>query len=200
MLYRDNFFVALAGVQDCDIHLAAQQFSDMLSMPVKLVGCKSRARCLEVHLSLRGDVPRCVLAFRTDPDRQGESGDVRSWPEADDPRTPMILPGLLMGLASKLRFYSGDGIGGYTGTIRRMCGFVKAKGYPGKWWVKPLAQALLRVGAVLPCLPPLLRQALGCPARPRYRGLQSMRQLSEIAVGEDVTFGRKGPADEDQGP
>ena len=65
----------------------------------------------------------------------------------------MILQGLLMGLASKLRFYTGDGLGGYTATIRRMYQFVKAKRYPCSWWVRPLTLALVRVGAALPCLP-----------------------------------------------
>ena len=77
----------------------------------------------------------------------------------------MILPGLLMGLASKLRFYTGDGLGGYTATIRRMYQFVKAKRYPCSWWVRPLA--LVRVGAALPCLPSLLREVLRFKARHR---------------------------------
>ena len=172
MRYRDNVLVRVTGPQYCPLDLTATELTALLSMPVKGVGRGAQARCLEVHLRLGAAVPCCILAFRTDADRQGESWDVRSWPEVDDPRTPMILPGLLMGLASKLRFYTLEGVGGYTATIRRMYQFVKSKGYPSSWWVRPLALALLRVGAVLYCLPPLMREALGSQPRCRRQAVR----------------------------
>ena len=119
-------------------------------------------RCLELRLSFAPGLPvRCLLAFRTDANRQGESGDVEAWPCREDPRIRMVLPGLLMGLAAKLRFYSSPALGGYTATIRAMYSFIKRKLYPSDWWLRPFALALLRVGALPACLPPPLRGALG---------------------------------------
>ena len=54
---------------------------------------------------------KAVLAYRTDADRQGESGDVRTWPEWQDPRTPALLLGLLSGLAAKVVRYTAPGGG-----------------------------------------------------------------------------------------
>ena len=120
-------------------------------------------RFLELRISFPvGGAVRSVLAFRTDADRQGESGDVQSWPDADDdPRLPMVLPGLLIGLATKLRFYSAPGVTGYGATVRAMVRFVKAKHYPPGAWLRPFALALLRVGVRPVLLPPALRKVLG---------------------------------------
>ena len=74
MRYRDNFFAAVVTSGACPMDLTAQELADLLAMPVKGVGRGSQARCLEVHLRLGGSVPSCVLAFRTDSDRQVESG------------------------------------------------------------------------------------------------------------------------------
>ena len=53
-----------------------------------------------------------------------------SWPQPDDPRTRMLLGALISGLAAKVRFYCRPGVSGFTATIRRMCQFVGATGYP----------------------------------------------------------------------
>ena len=105
-----------------------------------------------------------MLAFRTDADRQGESGDVESWPHRDDPRLPSVLPGLLTGLAAKLRFYTAPGVRGYAATVRAMVQFVRRKNYPSKSWLRPFALALLRVGARYAVLPRALRRVLLPPA------------------------------------
>ena len=112
----------------------ANSLSNMLCMPVKPVGRARKARFLETHLRFTaGKSVRCTLAFRTDTDRQGESGDVESWPPPFDPRARMLLPGLLMGMASKIRFYCGPNIGGFTATVRRIYQFLKARKYPKRW-------------------------------------------------------------------
>ena len=82
-----------------------------------------------------GHAPRVVVAFRTDPDRQGESGDVDSWPPRGDPRVRLVLGSLLEGLAAKLRLYWVEGIGGFTAAVRAAYIFVKQRRYPRKWWV-----------------------------------------------------------------
>ena len=73
----------------------------------------------------------------------------------------MVLPGLLTGLAAKLRFYSAPGVRGYGATVRAMYLFVKGKKYPSKMWRRPFALALVRVGARAGVLPRPLRKALG---------------------------------------
>ena len=111
---------------------AASALTELLSMPVKFVACDSTMRCLEMRLSFNeAGTPHCTLAFRTDPDRQGESSDVVSWPQPDDPRTRMLLGALISGLAAKVRFYCRPGVSGFTATIRRMCQFVAAAGCHG---------------------------------------------------------------------
>ena len=130
-------------------------------MPVKPVSVDKTIRCLETRLSFALDMQvRCVLAFRTDADRQGESGDVTSCPMPDAPRSPLLLPGLLAGLAAKLRFYAAENVSGYTATVRRMYAFVRQRGYPRKLWMRPLAVALLRCGVPVPCMPKLLRKVV----------------------------------------
>ena len=177
--YRDNFFVALANNTDCPSESTADALSELLCMPVKFVGRASEARFLETRISFDGGKPRCVLAFRVDQDRQGESKDVTSWPTPFDPRARMLIPGLVMGLASKIRFYCVSGVAGYTATIRRMYSFLKSRSYPKRWWLRPFAVALVRVGAPIVCLPPLLRSAISwsacrssaCPTRKQVQWL-----------------------------
>ena len=152
--YRDNFFVAVDSELACPLEATAQALSLLLQMPVKPVSRGSVMRCLEVRIFLEPDKPaKSVLAFRTDADRQGESQDVQSWPARDDPRLPMVLPGLLKGLAAKLRFYGAP--------VRAIYSFVRAKGYPTGAWMRPFALALLRVGARPSILPRPLRRVLG---------------------------------------
>ena len=162
--YRDNYFAAVSNTTDCSLESTAKSLSKLLCMPVKPVGRASKARFLETQIAFDGNKTRCVLAFRTDPDRQGESKDVTSWPTCFDPRARMLIPGLVMGLVSKLRFYSASGVAGYTATIRKMYQFMKSLSYPKRWWLRPLAVALVRVGAPIVCLPPLLRFAVSWPA------------------------------------
>ena len=92
--------------------------------------------------------PKVAVAFMTDPDRQGESNDVTSWPPRSDPRARLVVFSLLQGLAAKLRLYRVAGTGGFTGAIRRALAFIRKRGYPKCWWVRPFAQALARNG---PC-------------------------------------------------
>ena len=165
--YRDNFFIAIADEADCPMHETASLLSELLCMPVKAVGRSPRARFLETILSFDSRGVRCTLGFRTDSDRQGESGDVESWPPRFDPRARMLLPALIVGLVSKLRFYSAPGVRGFTATVRRIYQFIKARGYPKRWWLRPLAVAFLRVGVAFPCLPHLLRTVLAAPPKPR---------------------------------
>ena len=65
----------------------------------------------------------------------------------------MLQPGLLAGLAGKLRFYTVAGVGGYTATIRATYAFVGRKHYPASWWLRPFALQLMRSGAHLACFP-----------------------------------------------
>ena len=162
MRYRDNFFVALDDANNISLEATAAELTDLLQMPVLPVSVSSTVRCLELRLSfLPGRPVRSLLAFRTDPDRQGESGDVTSWPAREDPRTRMLLPGLLHGLAAKLRFYTVEGAEGFSATVRAMVSFLKARGYPADWWMRPFALSLLRVGVHPAVLPRGLRRALG---------------------------------------
>jgi hypothetical protein len=116
---------------------------------------------LELRVAVEpGHAPRVVVAFRTDPDRQGESGDVDSWPPRGDPRVRLVLGSLLEGLAAKLRLYRVEGTGGFTAAVRAAYIFVKQRRYPRKWWVRRFGLALLRQGVPLGCLPRLLRRAV----------------------------------------
>ena len=164
MRYRDNFFVALKLSPSFPVDIVAMELTELLSMPVKTIRCDSSMRCLEMRLTFGSfEQARCVrstLAFRTDSDRQGESGDVVSWPQPDDPRTRMLLSALLSGLAAKVRFYCSRETAGLTATVRLMCQFVASKGYPRNWWVFDFALALLRNGVPLPCLPRSMRRIL----------------------------------------
>ena len=171
--YRDNYFVALPDVSlgRVAVHDMASQLSELLAMPVKFEQLGAVVRCLELRLAFGVGRPvHVTVAFRTDADRQGEAGNVTAWPGRWDPRTPRVLPGLLAGLAAKLRQYRAPGTGGYTAAIRRATAFVKAKGYPSRWWVRRFALSLLRQGVPAGCLPPLLRGAVSPFPYPRATG------------------------------
>ena len=80
-------------------------------MPVKFVSSGAEVRCLELPVSGRcrrrpGTAPKDVAAFRVDPDRQGESNDVTSWPPQSDLRARLVTSSLLQALAVKLRLSS----------------------------------------------------------------------------------------------
>ena len=111
--YRDNFFVAEPEERTAaDREWTAAELSELLLMPVVFERAGRVARCLELRLDWKSDVAvKATLAYRTDADRQGESGNVRIWPEWQDPRAPALLRGLLAGLASKLLRYSDPGMG-----------------------------------------------------------------------------------------
>ena len=161
MRYRDNFFVALQLPPAFPVDAVADSLSALLSMPVKTVSCDWCMRCLELRLTFTSARPvRCILAFRTDADRQGESGDVQSWPQPDDPRTKMLIGSLLSGLAAKVRFYCHPDVAGFTATLRAMYRFVSARRYPHSWWTYDFAVALLRNGVPIGCLPRPLRRLL----------------------------------------
>ena len=80
-----------------------------------------------------GTPVKAVRAFRDDPDRQGESGDVVSWPGRADPRYRQLLHSLLSGLAAKIRLYHMAGTAGFTASWRRAYAFVKRRGYLGSF-------------------------------------------------------------------
>lgn len=165
--YRDNLFVALkeewTAEQRADL---ATSLSILLLMPVQYERGGQVARCLELRLDWRvSDAVKAVLAYRTDADRQGESGDVTTWPRWQDPRAPPLLHGLLTGLATKLVKYTDPGISGLPASIRAAVQFLRARGYPTKKWYRPFGLELLRLGVPLGCLPRGLRRVLG----PRLR-------------------------------
>ena len=159
--YRDNFFVAVdEGDQTFNVQQCAVSLTALLQMPVKLEGRGSHVRCLELRIRLLPGLPvHAVLAFRTDADRQGESGDVESWPPREDPRARLLVPGLLSGLAAKMRLYRAPGTRGFTASVRNAVAFVRRRGCPYDWWVRRLANALVRNGVPIACLPRLLRAA-----------------------------------------
>ena len=137
------------------------ELSALLLMPVVFERAGRVARCLELRLSwAEDDRVKAQMAYRTDADRQGESGDVRTWPEWEDPRTPALLRGLLAGLASKLVRYSAAGVGGFPASIRAAVQFLRRRGYPSRRWLRPFAAELVRHGAPAGCLPKNLRVAL----------------------------------------
>ena len=165
--YRDNYFVGLSAsaASGLDAQSLASQLSTLLAMPVKFEQVGAELRCLELQFHFLPERPvHVTVAFMTDVDRQGEAGNVTAWPGRWDPRTPRVLPGLLAGLAAKLRQYRAPGTGGYTAAIRRAVSFVRAKGYPSHWWMRRFALSLLRQGVPVPCLPPLLRNIVCMPS------------------------------------
>ena len=162
--YRDNFFVAFAMDPSAEeLAALACSLTGMLCMPVKLEGSGRERRVLEVRIQLRSDIVHSTLAFRDDTDRQGESGDVVSWPPASDPRVKQLLPGLLSSLAARIRQYHPANCHGVTSSWRRAVQFLRRRHYPTKWWLRPFAIAAVRHGARLSLLPRCLRRALLCP-------------------------------------
>ena len=145
----------------------ATELTELLLMPVGFERAGRVARCLEVRLEWSAErAVKATLAYRVDPDRQGESGNVRTWPERGDPRTPTLLRGLLAGLASKVMKYTAPGVGGLPASIRQAVRFLRGRGYPSKWWLRAFGCELLRYGAPMNCLPKPLRTAL----QPSQRG------------------------------
>ena len=130
-------------------------------MPVKLEGWGCCRRMLEVRVEAGASgAVRSVLAFRDDADRQGESGDVTSWPPRRDPRIKPLLGSLPRhGLAAKIRLYHADGVPGLCASWRLALQFLRRRGYPTKWWLRPLALPALRQGMPAGVLPRLLRCA-----------------------------------------
>ena len=162
--YRDNFFAVLREQPSAETHLeTAQALSKLLLMPVCFERGGRIARCLELRIDWTGDSKvKTVLAYRTDVDRQGESGDVRTWPEWRDPRAHAVLHGLLVGLAAKLVMYSDESVGGLPASLRKAVRFLRQRCYPTKRWLKPFALELSRLGVPYCILPRPLRKVL-CP-------------------------------------
>jgi hypothetical protein len=160
--YRDNFFVVFREERTAaEREGTAAELSILLLMPVGFERAGRVARCLELRLDWTGEAAvKATLAYRTDADRQGESGDVRTWPEWQDPRAPALLRGLLAGLASKLLRYSEPGVGGLPASIRRAVRFLRQRGYPTHRWYRAFGCELLRQGAPMGCLPKGLRAVL----------------------------------------
>ena len=163
--YRDTFFVSSIVGDNVGVFQAlVGELTALLAMPVKLEKVDCHVRFLELRLKLAAGAPvHVTVAFRTDDDRQGEDHSVTSWPPPNDPRASLVLPSLLQGLASKIRHYHVPRTRGYTAAIRRATAFVRSRGYPLKGWVRSWALALVRQGAIVHCLPLLLRKVLhGC--------------------------------------
>lgn len=169
--YRDNFFVVVKEERSAaERERTAADLSALLMMPVKFERAGREARCLELRLCWAdGCGLKAVLAYRTDADRQGESGDVRTWPEWSDPRTPALLRGLLAGLAAKLVCYADEAVGGLPASVRRAVQFLRARGYPTRKWLRPFGCELLRRGVPYQCLPKCLQATL----RPQLAAEQS---------------------------
>ena len=190
--YRDNYFAVVSDPSLCPMQETADALSQLLCMPVKPVGRASSARFLETRLSFVSGTARCTLAFRTDLDRQGESKDVVAWPPSFDPRTRMLIGGMIMGLVSKLRFYSANGISGFTATVRRIYQFLKDRGYAKRWWLRPLAVALVRVGVPPACLPRMLRMVLSWSSASKVDNRRRPRQKSSRVKNIQAQYQRFG--------
>ena len=160
--YRDNVFVILPGEpSEAEREATARALSDLLLMPVGFERGGRVARCLELRLDWSHPATvRAVLAYRTNDDRQSESHDVRTWPDWRDPRTPLVLPGLLAGLATKLTNYADPALGGFSASLRRALHFLRCKQYPAKHWQRAFALQLLRMGVRFSLLPRALRKVL----------------------------------------
>ena len=130
--YRDNFFIVLqVEPTEAQRRATAEALSALLLMPVVFERGGRVARCLELRICwLDAAKVKAVLAYRTDADRQGESHDVRTWPEWKDPRTSTVLHGLLTGLAVKLVTYSHESIGGFPASLRQALQFLRARRFP----------------------------------------------------------------------
>ena len=124
--YRGNVFVVLSDEPSVAERLAtARMLSDLPMMPVGFKRGGRVARCLELRINWSNACKvKAVLAYRTDGDRQGESGDVRTWPEWRDPRAPAVLHALLVGLPAKLLNYADPSVGGFTASLRQAVRFL----------------------------------------------------------------------------
>ena len=160
--YRDNFFVVLPDEpSEAERQATASALSALLLMPVGFERGGRAARCLELRISWSDSaIIKAVLAYRTDDDRQGESRDVGTWPDWRDPRARAVLPGLLAGLASKLTSYSHCALGGLPASLRQALQFLRCRGYPTKYWLRPFALQLLRLSVPVAAMPRALRAAL----------------------------------------
>ena len=159
------FFVVLPDEPSEAERLAtARALSDLLLMPVGFERGGRIARCLVLRIC-RADESKvkAALAYRTDSDRQGESGDVRTWPEWRDPRASAVLHGLLVGLATRLLNYADQSIGGFPASLRHAVQFLRQRGYPTKRWLRPFALELSRLGVPYNVLPRALRNVLRPP-------------------------------------
>ena len=133
--YRDNFFAMLAvPAVDGELCAVVADLTELLGMPVKLEGSGCCRRMLEIRAdaSVCGGL-RATLAFRDDGDRQGEPGDVTSWPPRLDPRSKPLLGSLLAGSAAKIRLYHAHGVPGLCAWCRLAYQFARRRGYPTKW-------------------------------------------------------------------
>ena len=161
--YRDNFFIVLPDEpSEAERQATARALSELLLMPVGFERGGRVARCLELRIDWTNDAckVKSVLAYRTDTDRQGESADVRTWPEWRDPRATVVLHGLLVGLATKLTTYADVSVGGFPASLRQAVRFLRHGGYPTKQWLRPFALELLRLGVAFNVLPRALRNVL----------------------------------------
>ena len=174
--YGDNLVEAVTTPYTSEQRVqAAAELTSMLNMPVGHERGGDHARCLELRIkwisdsnATGGEQPghvKAVLAYRTDPDRQGESGDLRTWPEWRDPRAKGLLHGLLCGLAAKVVQYSTPGMGGLPASVRGAVRFLRQRGYPSKKWLRPFGLELLRRGVPMKCLPKSLKGTLTAAER-----------------------------------
>ena len=86
-----------------DRHATAVELTDLLQMPICFERAGRVTRCLELRFDWsRDNTVRALLAYRTDSDRQGENGDVRTWPKWQDPQAPALLRGSWRGLPPRL--------------------------------------------------------------------------------------------------
>ena len=161
--YRDNFFIAVPRERDHSVRLAvAEELSHLLLMPVVFERAGRVCRCLELRINWsEATAVKATLAYRTDEDRQGESGDILTWPDWRDPRAPGLLHGLLTGLATKVVKYTAPGIGGLPASISGAVRFLRERRYPIKRWYRPFGLELLRLGVPIRLLPRGIRGALG---------------------------------------
>ena len=160
--HRDNFFVVLPGEpSEAERQATARALSELLLMPVGFERGGRVARCLELRLDWSNPTAiSAVLAYRRDDDLQWESRDVRTWPEWHDPRTPLVLPGLLAGLATKITNYADPALGGFSTSLRQALRFLRCKHYHAKYWMCAFALHLLRLGVRFSLLPRALRRVL----------------------------------------
>ena len=112
-----------------------------------------------------------------DSNRQGESGDVRTWPEWSDPRAPALLRGLLAGLAAKVARFADPAVGGLPASVRQAVQFLRGRGYPTKRWLRPFGCELLRRGVPAHCLPKCVQAALQARQQPASFETAGSREL-----------------------